>query len=112
MQNKQMFEAITPATPPPLVCFVRRSAPLSATTEREVNDKLPKELSSSLQNITSPKGHATEDYPRNLAEYEARFSTDVACREYLVRLRWPEDFGALDAVGGRVGRCGRFCRNA
>src|SRR5213594_4020432 len=33
-----------------------------------------------------------EDYPRNLAEFEARFSTEEACREYLVRLRWPEGF--------------------
>src|SRR6478736_388258 len=24
-----------------------------------------------------------EDYPRNLAEFEARFSTETACREYL-----------------------------
>src|SRR5579859_2843965 len=31
-------------------------------------------------------------YPRNLAEFEARFSTEAACREYLVRLRWPEGF--------------------
>jgi hypothetical protein len=30
-----------------------------------------------------------DDYPRNLGEFEARFSTEAACREYLVRLRWP-----------------------
>jgi len=39
-----------------------------------------------------------EDYPRNLAEFEARFSNDAACREYLVRLRWPNGF--------RCPRCG------
>lgn len=39
-----------------------------------------------------------EDYPRNLAEFEARFSDDAACREYLVRLRWPDGF--------RCPRCG------
>jgi hypothetical protein len=39
-----------------------------------------------------------EDYPRNLAEFEARFSTEAACREYLVRLRWPDGF--------RCPRCG------
>jgi len=39
-----------------------------------------------------------EDYPRNLAEFEARFSTEPACREYLVRLRWPDGF--------RCPRCG------
>jgi transposase-like protein len=33
-----------------------------------------------------------EDYPRNLAEFEARFSTEAACREYLIRLRWPDGF--------------------
>jgi transposase-like protein len=41
---------------------------------------------------------AVEDYPRNLAEFETRFSTEAACREYLVRLRWPEGF--------RCPRCG------
>jgi transposase-like protein len=39
-----------------------------------------------------------ENYPRNLAEFEARFSSEEACREYLVRLRWPEGF--------RCPRCG------
>src|SRR5271157_1567350 len=33
-----------------------------------------------------------EDYPRTLAELEARFSSEQACREYLFRLRWPEGF--------------------
>ena len=33
-----------------------------------------------------------EDYPRNLVELEARFSTEEACREYLLKLRWPEGF--------------------
>lgn len=41
---------------------------------------------------------AVEDYPRNLAEFEARFSTEAACREYLFRLRWPDGF--------RCPRCG------
>src|SRR3954454_7740248 len=39
-----------------------------------------------------------EDYPRTLAEFEARFSTEDACREYLLRLRWPDGF--------RCSRCG------
>lgn len=39
-----------------------------------------------------------EDYPRTLAELEARFSSEGACREYLFRLRWPEGF--------RCPRCG------
>jgi transposase-like protein len=33
-----------------------------------------------------------EDYPRTLAEFERRFATEQACREYLARLRWPEGF--------------------
>ena len=39
-----------------------------------------------------------EDYPRNLAEFEACFATEQACREYLCQLRWPEGF--------RCPRCG------
>ena len=38
------------------------------------------------------------DYPRDLLELEERFATDGACRDYLVRLRWPEGF--------RCARCG------
>ena len=41
---------------------------------------------------------AVEEYPRTLAELEARFSDEQACREYLFRLRWPEGF--------RCPRCG------
>lgn len=33
-----------------------------------------------------------EDYPRSLAEFEARFSTEAACLEYLAKLRWPDGF--------------------
>lgn len=32
------------------------------------------------------------DYPKNLEEFESRFSSDEACREYLVRIRWPGGF--------------------
>jgi len=39
-----------------------------------------------------------EDYPRDLMELEDRFSTEAACRDYLVRLRWPAGF--------RCPRCG------
>jgi transposase-like protein len=39
-----------------------------------------------------------EDYPRNLAEFEARFDSEQACRDYLFQLRWPEGF--------RCPRCG------
>lgn len=33
-----------------------------------------------------------EDYPRSLLELEKTFGTEEACREYLVRLRWPDGF--------------------
>src|SRR6202162_4229982 len=33
-----------------------------------------------------------EDYPRNLQQFEARFSTEEGCREYLFQLRWPDGF--------------------
>jgi transposase-like protein len=39
-----------------------------------------------------------EDYPRTLAEFEARFATAEGCRAYLVALRWPDGF--------RCPRCG------
>lgn len=40
-----------------------------------------------------------EEYPRNLSEFDSWFSTEDACRDYLVSLRWPEGF--------RCPRCGR-----
>ena len=33
-----------------------------------------------------------EDYPSNLPEFEERFSSEEACRRYLVSLRWPDGF--------------------
>lgn len=33
-----------------------------------------------------------EDYPRALVEFERRFGTDEACRDYLFRQRWPDGF--------------------
>ena len=33
-----------------------------------------------------------EDYPRTILEFEERFNTDEACRQYLAQLRWPEGF--------------------
>jgi transposase-like protein len=32
------------------------------------------------------------DYPRTFQEFDARFSSEAACREYLVRVRWPSGF--------------------
>lgn len=31
-----------------------------------------------------------EDYPKTLGEFTARFSTDDACRAYLLQMRWPD----------------------
>ena len=39
-----------------------------------------------------------EDFPRDLLELEDRFSTEAACRAYLIQLRWPDGF--------RCPRCG------
>jgi len=57
-----------------------------------------------------------EDYPRTLMEFERRFATDQACREYLFALRWPEGFvcprcGGQQAWAARRGvwLCGQ-CR--
>jgi hypothetical protein len=33
-----------------------------------------------------------EDYPKTLLEFEARFSTEESCRDYLYQLRWPDGF--------------------
>jgi len=33
-----------------------------------------------------------EDYPKTIEEFEARFSSEETCREYLFQLRWPEGF--------------------
>ena len=60
---------------------------------------------------------AVDDYPRTLAEFEARFNTEEACAAYLARLRWPSGFqcpgcGSAKAWPLRTGRwqcagCGR-----
>ena len=39
-----------------------------------------------------------EDYPKTLSEFEDRFSSEEACRDYLYQLRWPNGF--------RCPRCG------
>jgi len=33
-----------------------------------------------------------EDYPRTSLEFQSRFSTEEACRDYLMQLRWPNGF--------------------
>jgi transposase-like protein len=43
-----------------------------------------------------------EDYPRDHAEFESRFSTEAACEAYLLRLRWPDGF-VCPRCSGRQG---------
>ena len=42
-----------------------------------------------------------EDYPRTLLEFERRFGTEQACREYLLALRWPEGFRCPRCAAGK-----------
>lgn len=48
-------------------------------------------------------------YPTTLAEFETMFATEASCREYLVKLRWPDGFlcprcGARKAWSVNTGR--------
>ena len=43
-----------------------------------------------------------EDFPKTQSEFEARFSTEEACRSYLVALRWPEGFRCPRCAGMRA----------
>ncbi len=42
---------------------------------------------------------AMEEYPRNLREFDTKFASEEACREYLFRLRWPEGFRCPRCTG-------------
>jgi transposase-like protein len=58
-----------------------------------------------------------EDYPKTLMEFETRFASEEACREYLAQLRWPEGFRCPQCDGRKAwetdrllfhcARCGR-----
>jgi transposase-like protein len=58
-----------------------------------------------------------EDYPRDLAEFEGRFASEEACRDYLYQLRWPDGFRCPNCGHGQAwpvrkvyfecARCGR-----
>lgn len=43
-----------------------------------------------------------EDYPKNLLEFEARFSSEEACRAYLAQLRWPDGFCCPSCQGSEA----------
>ena len=40
-----------------------------------------------------------EDYPRNLKEFDVRFRSEEACREYLLQLRWPDGLPSVTGTG-------------
>ncbi len=60
---------------------------------------------------------AVEDYPKTLMDFEKRFSTEEACRDYLYELRWPTGFECPQCTHGKAwkrsdgllecGGCGR-----
>jgi len=41
-------------------------------------------------------GVNVDAYPKTLAEMEQAFSSEEACREYLIGLRWPDGFRCPD----------------
>ena len=43
-----------------------------------------------------------EDYPRTLLEFEERFATEEACREYVAGIRWPEGFECPTCGGSQT----------
>jgi transposase-like protein len=47
------------------------------------------------------------DYPRTYQEFKAWFPDDVACREYLARLRWPDGFSCPECGCGGGWRTGK-----
>lgn len=57
-----------------------------------------------------------EDYPRDLAEFEARLATEEACRDYLYQMRWPDGFRCPNCGHGqawpvrKVFECARCAR--
>lgn len=55
-----------------------------------------------------------EDYPRNLLEFEKRFSTEEFCRQYFMELRWPDGFQCPNCEGQKAWLTDRnlfHCRN-
>ncbi len=55
-----------------------------------------------------------EDYPQTLMEFERRFATDEACRDYLFVLRWPDGFVCPKCGGKAAWRASRarwVCRD-
>ena len=49
-----------------------------------------------------------EDYPRTLMDFESRFSSEEACVEYLIQMRWPDGFVCPSCGGPKAWRTGRM----
>jgi transposase-like protein len=49
-----------------------------------------------------------DDYPRTQAEFEARFATGGACRDYLAALRWPDGFRCPNCGGSKAWTIGHL----
>lgn len=49
-----------------------------------------------------------ENYPRTLMEFESQFSTEEACADYLIALRWPTGFVCPLCEGRKFWRTGRL----
>lgn len=49
-----------------------------------------------------------EDYPRTLMEFESRFSTEEACVDYLIRMRWPDGFVCPSCDGRKAWHTSRM----
>lgn len=43
-----------------------------------------------------------EDFPKTVLEFDRRFASEEACREYLVRVRWPEGFRCPSCSGQKA----------
>jgi transposase-like protein len=50
-----------------------------------------------------------EDYPKDLMEFESRFSTEQNCRHYLAQIRWPEGFRCPRCGGARHWKLSDLC---
>jgi len=45
-----------------------------------------------------------DDFPKTALEFDERFSSEEACRAYLIKVRWPGGFGALHVEAKKPGR--------
>ena len=49
-----------------------------------------------------------EEYPKTMQEFQDSFATEDGCREYMLRLRWPEGFRCPRCGNSRAWRMGRM----